>query len=363
MPSIFIKDDLRASVEAATGGKMTVLYTASGQPSYMNVIPHFNMEDIDPSLGQGVHPAFIVGGVQKSELFIGTYQGISKNGEFLSLPGVVPTGGRNHDQLLAYARSNGQGWHIATNAEFAALALWCWKNGYMPRGNSQYGRASDAVWETARRTDGGVPGDSASGGRTLTGSGPVSWRHDNTPGGISDLCGNVWEWAPGMRVVAGEIQIVANNDVALNSTDLGPTSSAWKAIDGETGQLITPTFTGSLAGEDYVPTTPRSVRYANSGTAGYTLVRAGSNFDSLSNPGTPRVSDAALAVLKRYGLFPVVSGAFRNHGLWLNTEGESLPIRGGSSNYSGSSGVFALYLSYARSYVTTNIGARPAFVL
>ena len=91
MPSIFVKDDLRASVEAATGGKVTVLYTASGQPSYMNVIPKFNLEDIDAGLGSGVHPAFIVGGVEKSELFIGTYQGINKNGEFLSLPGVDPT--------------------------------------------------------------------------------------------------------------------------------------------------------------------------------------------------------------------------------------------------------------------------------
>jgi len=39
MPSIFVKDDLRASVEAASGGRQTVLYTALGQPTYMNIIP------------------------------------------------------------------------------------------------------------------------------------------------------------------------------------------------------------------------------------------------------------------------------------------------------------------------------------
>jgi hypothetical protein len=28
---------------------------------------------------------------------------------------------------------------------------------------------------------------------TLAGSGPLSWRHDNTLAGIADLVGNVWE--------------------------------------------------------------------------------------------------------------------------------------------------------------------------
>jgi len=44
MPTIFTKDDLRASVEAASGGKITVLYTATGQPSYMYVHPKFMLE-------------------------------------------------------------------------------------------------------------------------------------------------------------------------------------------------------------------------------------------------------------------------------------------------------------------------------
>ncbi|SSY76709.1 hypothetical protein [Alcaligenes faecalis] len=362
MPSIFTKDDLRASVEAATGGKVTVLYTASGQPSYMNVIPQFNLEDIDPSLGKGVHPAFIVGGVEKSELFIGTYQGIIKNGEMLSLPGVEPSGSRNIEQMTAFARANGPGWHCVTNTEYAALALWCWKNGFLPNGNSNWGRSGDASWETARRSDGSKPGDQVSSGKTLTGSGPVSWRHDNTPAGISDLHGNIWAWTPGFRSINGELQIVANNDAAMNHIDLGVNSAAWKAIDGETGQLITPTYSGSLANNDYVPTTPRSVRIARSGTDAYTLVRTNSGFDGLSNPGTPPVSDAALAVLKQYCLFPIVKGVFGNHGLWTNLEGEAMVMRGGSFSYLNS-GLFALYMSYARNYASSNIGARPAFFI
>ncbi len=364
MPSIFVKDDLRASVEAATGGKVTVLYTASGQPCYMNVVPKFNLEDIDAGLGTGTHPAFIVNGVEKSELFIGTYQGIAKNGEFLSLPGVDPTVSQNFDYFANLARANGPCWHAISSIEFAALAAWCWKNGFMPRGNSNYGRSSDATWETARRVDGGTPGDTSTGGRTLTGSGPASWRHDNSVGGIADLNGNILEWSPGLRVVGGEIQVIANNDAALNATDLSATSSAWNAIAGDTGALITPTFTGSIAGGDYVPTTSKSVRYDVSGTANYTLVRAsGQSFEGMTNPGSTPVAAAALTVLKKYGLYPVAATGLGGDGFWLDVTGERLAIRGGSWSNAAFTGVFALHLYYARSDTSTYFGSRPAFVL
>ena len=362
--TIFIKDDLRASVEAASGGEMTVLYTAKGQPSYMNVVPKFMMQDIDAGLGSGVHPAFIVGGVEKNELFIGTYQGIVKNGEYLSLPGVDPTVSQNHDYFVNLARANGPGWHAISNVEFAALALWCWKNGFMPRGNTNNGRSSDSTWETARRIDGGQPGDSSGAPRTLTGSGPASWRHDNSNSGIADLNGNIWEWTPGMRIVAGEVQVIENNNAALNAADFGATSSAWRAINGATGALVTPTFTGTIAGGDYVPTTTNSVRYATSGTANYTLVRAsGSSFEGMTNPGGTPVAAAALEVLRRYGLFPVANSGLGGDGFWVDVAGERLPLRGGNWVNGAHCGVFALHLNSARSNVRTGIGSRPAFVL
>lgn len=364
MATIFVKDDLRASVEAATGGKMTVLYTATGQPCYMNVIPKFLVQDIDAGLGSGTHPAFIVNGIEKSELFIGTYQGIAKNGEFLSLPGVDPTTSQNFDYFANLARVNGPGWHAISNVEFAALALWCWKNGFMPRGNTNYGKSSDSAWETGRRIDGGTPGDTAGTPRTLTGSGPASWRHDNSSGGIADLNGNIWEWTPGMRVVGGEIQVIADNNTALNATDFGATSAAYKAINGATGALVTPTFTGTIAGGDYVATTANSVRYAVAGTAAYTLVSAsGSSFEGITNPGTTPVAAAALEVLKKHGLYPVAATGLGGDGFWLDVTGERLPIRGGSWSHAATSGVFALVLGVARAHASTNVGSRPAFVL
>lgn len=364
MPSIFVKDDLRASVEAVSGGKQTVLYTASGQPSYMNVIPKFNLQDIDAGLGTGVHPAFIVNGVEKNEIFVGSYLGIRKNNELLSLPGVDPANSRNMDTFIADVRVNGAGWHLMSNVEYAALALWCWKNGFQPRGNTNYGRSSDATWETARRQDGVAPGTASGTARTLTGSGPASWRHDNTPGGISDLCGNIWEWSPGLRIVGGEIQIIANNDAALLTTDHSATSAAWKAINAVTGALIAPTFTGSVAGGDYVATTPNSVRYALTGTADYTLVRgSGSSFEGMLNPGASVVADPALQVLKAHGMFPVAATGLGGDAVYYTVATERLPIRGGGWSSGAAAGVFALGLDLARSNVLTFIGARPAFVL
>lgn len=364
MPSILVKDDLRASVEAATGGRVTVLYTATGQPSFMNIIPKFNLQDIDASLGTGVHPAFIVGGVEKSELFIGQHAGVVKNGELLSLPGVDPTVSKSHDDFVNAVRANGAGWHLMSNAEWAAIALWCWKNGFMPRGNTNYGKSGDAPWETARRSDGGTPGDTSGAARTLTGSGPASWRHDNTASGISDLCGNVWEWAPGVRMAAGEIQVITNNDAALSATDLSATSAAWKAIDATTGALITPTFTGTIAGGDYVSTTTNSVRYATSGTANNTLVRAsGSSFEGMTNPGGTPVAAAALTVLKQFGLYPAAASGLGGDGFWFDVSGERLPIRGGLWTSSMLGGVFALSFGSGRSAIGSTIGARPAYVI
>ncbi|MGK6640613.1 hypothetical protein ACKVB0_026965 [Klebsiella pneumoniae] len=49
MSTIIIKDTLRQSVEAASGGAQTVLYTAKGQPSFVNIIPKATIESIDPT--------------------------------------------------------------------------------------------------------------------------------------------------------------------------------------------------------------------------------------------------------------------------------------------------------------------------
>jgi len=363
--TIITKDSLRASVEAASGGRQTVLYTAKGQPSYMYIFPRFNLEDLNMDLGTGPHPMFVVDGDVKRERFIGVYQGKYVDGEFLSLPGVDPTVSQNFDTNVSRARANGPGWGIMTNADWAGIALWCKKNGFLPRGNNDYGRDVDQKWETGRRQDMRAPGDSSGGpaARTLTGSGPAGWRHDNTMSGISDLNGNIWEWVPGLRLCAGEFQVIPDNDAAMNSADFGPTSAEWMAIDGSDGSLIVPTFTGSIAEADYAPTTQNSVRIAESGTANYTLVRSsGSEFEGITNPGGTPVSADALKVLKMLGLFPADTG-LGGDAIWYTLGSERLPCRGGAWNFGVRGGVFALYLGFARSVAYPYGGSRPAFVL
>jgi hypothetical protein len=351
--TILIKDSLRQSVELASGGLQTVLYTAKGQATYMNIIQKYDMSTIDASLS-GTHPAFIVDGVEKPEIFIGTYQGRIVNGELLSLPNVEPSHSTNYDNFLTAARACGNGHHLITNAEWSAVALQCYKDNTQPLGNTYYGRSSENPLLVGRRPDGLAPGNTTGSARTLTGSGPVQWRHNGKENGIADLSGNVWEWNSGMRLLNGEIQIIENNNAAKSAINLGAASTEWKAIDGATGNLVTPDGSG---------TTPGTVKFATSGTADYTI--NGSTFGAIKNLSTVNpVSAAALIKLKALCLFPVVDAVatFNGDGLWLNLTIESLPLRGGSWNSAANAGVFYLNLLHARSHTASAFGARPAFV-
>ena len=353
--TILIKDSLRQSVELASGGLQTVMYTAKGQPTYMNIIQKYDMSTIDPSLS-GTHPAFIVDGVEKPEIFIGTYQGKIVSGELLSLPNVDPTVSTNYDNFLNAARANGNGHHLITNAEWSAVALQCYKNNTQPMGNSYYGRSSEDPLLIGRRADGLNPGNTSGSARTLTGSGPVQWRHNGKNNGIADLSGNINEWNSGMRLLNGEIQIIENNNASKLAINLAAASTEWKAIDGATGNLITPDGLGTTAG---------TVKIAATGTANYTLViGSGGAFGSITNPSATPVSAAALAKLKALGLFPLVSGsaAFGGDVIYHNLTIEAISLRGGSWIYGATAGVFCLYLYTARSSTSTSFGSRPAFV-
>ena len=100
MATIITKDSLRSSVESATGGLCTVLYDDAGHPSFMRRIPKMRIEDLYPDLGlTGTHPAFIVNGVEKSELFIGMYPASLVDSYAVSLPGMDPANYLNFDTL------------------------------------------------------------------------------------------------------------------------------------------------------------------------------------------------------------------------------------------------------------------------
>ena len=357
---INLPDTLRKSVEAASQGRNTVIYTAKGQPCFCYVLPKFTLQSIHADLGTGTHPAFIVDGTEKSEILIGLYQGTLLNDEVVSQPGRAIYQTVNFDTFNTKVRQNNNGttitgWHGITDVEWAALALWCWKNNYLPRGNSQNGRSHAVTTEYGVQESGRAITNGSTGTRILSGSGPATWRHDATPFGIADLTGNVWEWVYGMRLNAGEINLIENNNAA-GTTDFAAGSAEWKAIDGSNGNLVAP---GSA----------NTVKIAASGTADYTLViGSGGAFQAVTNPGTNPVGATALAILKARGIYPLnnnltASRANEHAGSFYHAlNGERLPIRGGVWNNGANAGVFALYLNNDRLIANACIGSRPAFV-
>jgi hypothetical protein len=302
-------DGLRRSVEAASGGRMTVFYTAKGQPSYFVRQGKFLCEDIAPGgeLGTGVHEAFVFNGVEDAEIWVGAYQAAIVDGEAVSQPGVAPAVNINYDNARAACQAAGAGFDMMTIWDWAAISLWCMANGFQPRGNTNHGRHHDNRWETGTRQDNGVPGDSAGIGNTLTGSGPVQWRHDETMAGIADMVGNVWEWLSGMKMVDGRVLLSADNGI------------------------------------------PAEAGYED------TLFDLSSNrtWSTVDNTGA---SDA----LKRALIVP--KGVDDPLGyLYTNLTGERLPIRGGARNNAGHAGLAALNLYAGRTSAYTGLGFRPRF--
>ncbi len=361
MPVIFTKDTLRASVEAATGGKVTVLYDDKGYPSYMVRIPKFNLEDIDPALGTGVHPAFIVGGIEKSEILIGQFQAKVVDGRACSLPGVDPTTHVTFDQAIDYCKAKGSGWHLMTAWEWAAVVLWCLKNGFQPRGNTSYGRSYEATYETGVRVDNGVPGSTSGTGRTMTGSGPVSWYHNNTFAGIADLVGNVWEWQYGLKLVDGRFVYTQDNNYALSESswyqsgvyvDSTAASDGDRDDDGVYEDVGDPIIADSIVN--------RTGPVGSNEYYDYTYLFAWKSM-------TVDATHPDLATLKQMLIAPTLAGAGQllenvKGAVWVRNYGECVPLRGGSWSLASNAGMAALNLYRRRSSSSSGLGFRPAFV-
>ena len=362
--AIVSKDSLRSSIEASTGGLCTVLYDAKGHPNIMRRISKFKIEDVLPDLGlTGTHPAFIVNGVEKPELFISVYANTVVDNVGVSLPGLDPAVNMTFDQAVAYCDNKGPGWHLMSNAEWAALQALALASDFQPHGNTYWGLNYDLKYETGTLAPGasnvGVRDDSKH-GRTLTGSGPLSWRHDNSPAGIADLVGNVWEWTAGLRINAGEINIIPDNDVAAGGSQAA-NSSLWKAI----------LQNGNLASPGAADTLKYDAAGAN-GTGAVVLNKAISS--QYPSPDTTASSTCAFksvtakagvtvpAIMKMLGLYPVDTEKPVGQ-IWHRNSGERLPLRGGDYNNNSNCGLFALNLNNNRTNYNRNVGFRSALVL
>ena len=342
-------DDFKLAIEALSGGTNTVILDDLGMPSVMVAFPKLKNSDIFEGGSAVTHPAFIVNGAEKDKVYVSKYQNIVLNSRAYSLPGRDPKASINFDTAVTDCRNKGTGWSLMPFSLWAAIALWSRKNGTQPRGNNNYGCDYSKSWEK------GVPTTKDSNGKTnhvATGSGPESWYHDWTKNGIADLNGNVWEWTAGLRLNAGEINIVENANVFDSSVSLGESSDAWKAINAS-GELVTKGTDGSLK-LDYVSSKLILTTDAVTYTSGNSYSFSGMGIkDGLTAPELAK----ALILYPDGG-----AAAYTGNQRYFNMSGERVALCGGAWDASSNAGPFCVGLYSARSSSRSGIGFRSAFV-
>jgi len=358
-------DDLKLAVEALSGGKNTVRLDDLGMPSILVPFPKLKYADVLAGGSQDTLPAFIVDGQKKAVIYSSKFQNIIVNDRAYSLPLKDPaaniSGG--FDRCLTVCRNKGAGWHLLTNALWAAIALWCKQNGTQPRGNNNYGQDYQNAHEK------GVPtyyNNNTTGqvGRCATGSGPLSWYHNYADSGIADLCGNVAEWVAGLRLVDGEIQIINNGNAMKHDCNMGASSTEWKAILQD-GTLVNPGTANTLKW-DYTTASPGAGITAMHLIAGNLVNPQADETPYGSQKFGSLVAESGVTVpqvLLGLGLFPdgVLADYDSRGSFTFRNNGERLSCRGGHWDNASNAGVFGHNLRELRSLVGTRIGFRAAF--
>lgn len=351
------QEQWRQAIQQASFGRNTVMYDDQGNPSIMVVVPLLMQSQLLSGGATAPHPAFTVNGATKPVIYVAkylcAYTGATTTLRAFSLRMQDPGNGINYDNARLACTQKGTGWHLMTNAEWACIALICKTRGpFWPRGNNNYGSDINIASEAA------TPSEFESGnvGRTLTGSGPLAWSHDGTPFGIYDLNGDVWEWVGGMRINAGEIQVLQDNNAADGSKDQSSGSAAWQAIL-QAGTLVAPGTALTLK-YDFVaaPASSGAARINTSTQANASNFVSGNTFETLAVAGGVTVPN----LLKLLALAPIDTSHGAD-GFWMLNVGEVLPVRGGDWNGGTGAGVFTLNLAPVRAQTGGGIGFRAAF--
>lgn len=336
-------------------------------PSVMVYIPKFKLSEVLNTTDTSIHPAFIVNGQTIDGFWCSKYQNCVHSGVAYSLPAQDPANSINFDNSRARCEAKGNGWHLMTAAEWAAIALWCKKNGFMPYGNNNYGKDSR---ESSYRA---IPSMARDGSdriqRVATGTGPVEWYHDKTLGGITDLNGNVNEWIGGIRLVWGELQILENNNAADPDNPQNNTSQSWKAIKASDGTLVTPESTINDPGQATSGNTVKLDWQSNHWVFSTNIAAPQSDykgclFGSITADST--ISDAAKLLLRALALMPDEGAQAADYEgdyvYWNHNVSERCVYRGGYWDDGTHAGLFCMYGYNHRSNPYPAVGFRSAYV-
>lgn len=387
-----------------------VKYDAQGNPSIFVRFPKMKSSDLDSSLPDHTHPAFIINGQEQDYILLGKFKAASLTGSgsdggtLYSLPNMPPAHTRTADQFLSQIRAFGGGVSGMTVADRGFLLLLAQKNGWNPGGNSDYGHCykdatryelgksvgvgntrgfrgwlyecikahttstelypdiSPLYWKRLKQI-GGIEAypDIHDAGQnnlilTLNGSGPLDWYLDGTPGSICDIVGNQFEQDYGYRIVGNELQILENNNAASPDADLSSTSAAWKAIlpnasdDGYT--LVAPGTTGTLHWNWL-----NSKITLDTAIPTYDNEYRGTYFKDLA------VNSANLPhipyIVRELGLFPTSGSTMKGYYYMQFTADERFPRGGGYYNDGGDMGLGYGSCGSPRSSAYWSYGARP----
>lgn len=313
-----------------------VIYDKVGIPSVM--VRFSRVTDNDLFGGScKPHPAFVIDGKVHDEIYISKYPNTVINGRAYSLPMTEPETCATCEEAVNFCKAKGEGWHLWTAAERGLIANICHKNEVFPHGNTYYGYWHGDKSEKGEPYGNGCANMLIGSGpvNTLTGSGPATWNHDHTPFGVSDLCGNAFEWVAGMRLMDGVIEVIPDNNAAAD-IDMSKDSDRWVALMKDDKPIRI-----SVKNSGLKFTTERS----RLGREGCPWENVEFEFDITEQ-------------MKELALYPGEPKTF----LHANTEGERFPIVGSCFATTAWAGMFNLsFFADTRSGLSANTGFRSAF--
>jgi hypothetical protein len=356
--------------------KTKVLYDQFGIPSVYYCYSKFNWDPTNGFNSSQAHPAFIWDGVEHSEVWISNFPnvvidkttgeivdtsaGYSDNSNYVaaSLPYQDPATYINFNNAVdlcdrknsAAMRAAGNCFHLTTNAEWAAIAIWRYQmikdglfSGY-PYGNTNYGRDVNAKGVTGSPlnptltlgSNGGTYGAPFY-GRWRNGSGGPLTAHNSEVDGIYDLIGNIWEWVSGLQSPSAnngkDAYIIPNNEAAIATPaqlkDIATAPGApWEKI-GEWNSL----------NDEYFSKENRT----NFLTAGTYSLDDAEKLSLIANSDVPE--------------------DFGNDYFYKPDVGEeNVPLRGGAWSGGSNAGLFSLNLGSEAPYAYIGLGFRSAYV-